>query len=443
MGRALLRFVRERLEGLAVALLLPFFGWCAARGGGAAVRRAWPRWRRLLTRGLRDYRERWWIQTRLEPASCLWRYALLAECAALMPPAGGRAAMDRMLLLCLGHIGDVLHAAPGVRAFRKRRPETAVDVLVGPWSERLAARMGCFDAVLVYNPRVAQFNRGQGTRPGFRAELASLRRVAARRYRVVVSAGPLHFAELAVVLAARPREFRGVVPDFPLYPPSWDAAGALPFDSRMREADWIAACLEPGAASGAPYALEYPLEDAARRQAVKLLADSGVAAGAPYAVLAPGAGWPGKQWPPERFAELADWLAGKKGWRIVLAGSPGEHGLCERVRGLMKAGALNLAGRTSLDELAAVLERAAVFAGNDSGPMHIAAAVGTPTITFWGPTFPEKWAPRGPRHLVVRSASPCAGCIYWHPRAACTGQPPCIETAPFEPEKLERFLGEL
>ncbi|MBU1908864.1 MAG: glycosyltransferase family 9 protein [Verrucomicrobia bacterium] len=430
------------LEGLAVLLVLPGLIIVALLSGAGwqGVVRAGPRWRRFIARGLRDFRERWWRQARLESPWCLWRYFLLTECATLMerPP---RRAEDRLLLLRLGHIGDLLHAVPAVREFKKQHPATVVDILVGPWSAALARKFDCFDEVLVWNPRVVQFNRGhREAARGFWGELSFLRRLANRAYRVVVSAAPLHFCELALLQAACPWEFWGVPPEFPLYPPPWETERVLPFDSRMCEADWVGACLAPAGLPSRPYALEYPLDEAARAGARRMLSGFDVPEGERYAVLAPGAGWPGKQWPAARFAEVGDWLASKKGWRILVAGSPGERALCEEVCGAMRAPAVNLGGRTGLDELAAILESGALFVGNDSGPMHIAAAVGAPTVTFWGPTFPEKWAPRGPRHLALRPAAPCAGCIYWHPRAVCTGTPPCIESVVSDLKELEKFL---
>lgn len=440
MARALLRFFRDRLEGLAILALLPVFAVRAARRGGReALRRAGPRWRRFVRRGLRDFRERWWDQARLESAACLWRYFFLAEWMASGRPAAG----DRILLLRLGHIGDLLQAVPAVRRLKRERPGLAVDVLVGPWSAELARKFDCFADVLVYAPRVTQFDRGRRPGGGLRAEVRFLDSLGMRGYRAVVAAAPPHFCEVPVLLAARAPEVWGVAPDWPAGPAPWSAAHARPFDSRMYEADWIAACLAPAGVPPGEAVLEYPLDAAIRARARTRLEEAGIPPGTPYAVLAPGAGWPGKQWPSARFAELADWLAGEKGWRIVLAGSPAERDLCAEVAGRMRTPAANLGGRTDLDELAAVLEGAALFAGNDSGPMHMAAAVGAPTLTFWGPTFPEKWAPRGPRHLVVRPASPCAGCVYWHPRATCTGTPPCVETAPPDRETIAAFLRSL
>ena len=76
-------------------------------------------------------------------------------------------------------------------------------------------------------------------------------------------------------------------------------------------------------------------------------------------------------------------------------------------------------GRFSIPELAAVMERASLWLGNDSGPMHLAAAVRCPTVSLWGATEPGKWAPRGEKHRHIRRMERCPGCEYWNPAKRC------------------------
>ena len=153
---------------------------------------------------------------------------------------------------------------------------------------------------------------------------------------------------------------------------------------------------------------------------------------APLALIFPGSGWPGKNWPPARFAELGDWLIGQRDARIVLLGAPSERDLCARVSDAMRGNGENWAGTLSLVESAALIEQAALVIGNDSAPIHLAAALDIPTVSLWGPTFPEKWAPQGARHVVVEGGGGCAGCTYWHPSAECRGVPPCMTTITVE-----------
>ncbi len=128
--------------------------------------------------------------------------------------------------------------------------------------------------------------------------------------------------------------------------------------------------------------------------------------GPPVIALAPTANWAGKIWPAERFAELFRRLAagpfGPARAALFAGPGPAEQALAAPLLAALPE-AIDLAGRLSLPEAAAALARAALFVGNDSGLMHIAAAAGTPTIGLFGPTPADEYAPAGPTALAVRS----------------------------------------
>jgi len=134
----------------------------------------------------------------------------------------------------------------------------------------------------------------------------------------------------------------------------------------------------------------------------------------PLIGIHPGARPPARRWPPERFAAVADDLARRHGARVVLSGGPGEEAPVQAVIEHMRTRPLNVAGRTSLGGLAALIARLDLFIGNDSGPAHLAEAVGTPTVRIFGPADPCRWAPLDlNRHAVVRRPVPCSPCAYW------------------------------
>lgn len=124
----------------------------------------------------------------------------------------------------------------------------------------------------------------------------------------------------------------------------------------------------------------------------------------PRIVLIPGAArGPSKRWPPERFAEAGRKLAGEWGGSVLVCGGGDERDLCEEVARM--AGGVSLAGRTSLQEWAALLSLSQFVLCNDSGGMHLAAAVGTPGIAIFGKTDPEVTGPMGGRIRVLRAAT--------------------------------------
>jgi heptosyltransferase-2 len=141
----------------------------------------------------------------------------------------------------------------------------------------------------------------------------------------------------------------------------------------------------------------------------------GVKSVRPLVGLIPGAAYgTAKRWPAERFAALADRLAGNLGAEIILFGSAGERDVAERIESLSRAKIHNVAGQTRLRELAALLAECKVVVTNDTGAMHVAAAVGTPVVAVFGPTNPVTTSPVGPRHTLIRRPMDCSPCLLRH-----------------------------
>jgi heptosyltransferase-2 len=117
-----------------------------------------------------------------------------------------------------------------------------------------------------------------------------------------------------------------------------------------------------------------------------------------------------KCWPPERFAALARMLRDRCGAAIVAVGGPRERARAEAVCAPLGPDALNAAGVTTVMQCAALAARCAAFVSNDTGPMHLAAAVGTPVVAVIGPTDPGATGPLG-EHVIVRRETSCAPCL--------------------------------
>ena len=138
-----------------------------------------------------------------------------------------------------------------------------------------------------------------------------------------------------------------------------------------------------------------------------------------------------KQWPPERFADAAARVAREYDATLVLTGSPGDRPIVDEVRAKLPddIAIIDLAGELELPILGAVLERCLVFITGDTGPMHLAAAVGTPTVAVFGLSDPARYAPISTRHRVVRIDLPCAPCNRVRlPPERCQGHTPdCLQ----------------
>ena len=126
-----------------------------------------------------------------------------------------------------------------------------------------------------------------------------------------------------------------------------------------------------------------------------------------YAVIVPGARWKTKRWPAEKFGKLASLLSIKS----IIVGSKSDKDIADQIVSHSKGNSLSLAGRTTLKELIEIMRSARFVISNDSGPMHIAAALGVPVYAIFGPTDPIRTGPYGEGHTVIRSDTPCAPCF--------------------------------
>jgi len=170
----------------------------------------------------------------------------------------------------------------------------------------------------------------------------------------------------------------------------------------------------------APGEVALPLEPnplAATREAIAAAGGS-----RQYIVLNPGAAWPNKRWPPERFGALAAALRDQAGLRSLVTWGPAERDLAEAVV-QASSGAATAAPPTSVSDLAVLMREAALAVSGDTGPLHIAAAMGTPLVGLYGPTWPERNGPWDPDDEVISRAGVCV----CHHKRRCRRGAPCID----------------
>ena len=440
--------LRRRIEGclfgVVAVCLLPWLLLASACGAGrclfarvsrAPLLRVWrstsKRWFRIVVSGLDPLREVWRGEFECERAGVLWRYLVWIEVFNVLNMARGMLPQEhsrqRILVAKLAHIGDSLHVVPFLRGLREQRPDVRIELMVGPWCKTLAEQIPYANETIVYAPHLMSFNRGdQRSCRGVWSELALLFRLRRRRYDVFVSSSTTSLVELYLIFATCPRKWIGADPDMYLYE-SLSECATVPYKTKRYEADRVASLLPLVGCKPIKATLEYRVSEGGRVFVQQMMESRGIGPQDRMVLIGPGAGWPGKQWLPERFAALADIAVSEFGARVVLIGSAAERPLAERVARSMKCPSVIVAGETTLDQLAALIERSELFIGNDSGPMHLAAALDVPTLVFFGPTPPAQWAPRGLQHVHLAQYDRCDGCWYWHPRARCIHENRCMK----------------
>ena len=360
-----------------------------------------------------DRRERLLVRT----ADTLLAPIGLARRSARRAPGGSP---RRVLCLRLERIGDLLMTLPALAAIRAAAPQARIDLVVGGWNAELARAIAAVDGVETLDAGwLARGAAGAGM-------IAILRRAIAwraRQYDLALNFEPDIRTNLALA-ASGARWTAGFA----------SAGGgalldvALDYDPRAHTSvNAIAlarAVFGDGGTAAAP-ALSMP---AARTQEAERLL-SAVTSGGPRIGIHVSSGRLVKQWPEERFAELAAGLARDRGATIVLTGSTSDRPQVDLVkRALPQAATVDVAGRADLLTLAAVLARLDLLVTGDTGPMHLARAVGTPVVAVFGPSDPARYGPDGAFDQVVRVDLPCSPCNRIRkPPARCAGHiPDCL-----------------
>jgi heptosyltransferase-2/heptosyltransferase-3 len=374
----------------------------------------------------------------------LYVLALLARPFARRPPAQ----IHSILFVKPDHLGDVLLATPALHALRHHFPQSRVVALVGPWSEVVLRRNPDVDRLLICPfPGFERVAKDAGSQRSFARWLWSLFRpyltllryaqlLRAVRYDLAIIARDDHWWGAALaLLAGIPRRIGFAVPECRPF-----LTDALPWDPRAHVSTQALALVATAAASRTePQA---PLQgNTAKHPLARFdpsptdldwadawLQAQGLDANDQLVVLHPGTAGPSKLWFPERWAQVAEALM-SLGVRLVLTGGPDEVALVEDIVGRMPQRPPTLAGQTSFGQLAALLRRAALVLGVDSGPLHLAAAQGVATVHLYGPGDAERFGPWGAseRHVVLRAERWCSPCGVFEACPRGLARPACME----------------
>jgi heptosyltransferase I len=321
----------------------------------------------------------------------------------------GGSKIERLLIVRLSAMGDVIHTLPAAQALREAFPNAMIGWLIEErWAELLCApgtpRRGPRSAQRpladwVHTVDLKSWGRSLFTIPTLQQIVRVWNDVRSARYDVAVDLqGAIRSAVLArwsgarvVYGAADPRES----PASLWYTRQAITRGAHVIEQNLSVVDAVAQ-----RKLKVPR-VELPRDAGAERRIDQQLADAGVGE---FAILNPGAGWGAKRWPAERYGHVAQALAAE-GVRSVLNYGPGEDELAREAEAASEG--MAMAMKCSISELIALTRRARLFIGGDTGPLHLAAALQVPVVAIFGPTDPARNGPYGTRSVVLRSpASP-------------------------------------
>ncbi|MGZ4827828.1 MAG: glycosyltransferase family 9 protein [Terriglobales bacterium] len=322
-------------------------------------------------------------------------------------PTIARPGIARMLIVRLGAMGDVIHGLHAATALRQAFPEALLGWLIEErWAELLCTlptpRSGPRSVQRPLVDRVHTVNTRQWRRAPFSAATwervaASLSDLRAAHYEIAVDLqGAVRSSLLArwsgarvIYGAAQPRENLATM----FYTRQVIPGGEHIVEQNMALAEAVAH------RNLKTPRVELPRDDAAEQKCDRWLQLKGVQE---FVLLSPGAGWGAKQWPAERYGQVAKQLSGN-GLKSLINFGPGEEDLAHAVEAASDGAAETFTG--SLTQLIALTRRARLFIGGDTGPMHLAAALGVPVVGIFGPTDPARNGPFETRTIVLRSPS--------------------------------------
>jgi len=305
-------------------------------------------------------------------------------------------APQRVLIIKPSAVGDIVHALPVLPRLRRLWPDARITWMATPGCAGLVQNHPLVDEVILFQRK--RLARGWYN-PFALLDLAGMvHELRLRRFDLVIDLqGLLRSASVAMASGAPRRVgFSNAREGAPLfYTDLVDCSMEL--DHAVERYLKVTAAL--GCADGI---IEFPFAvDEDDRRFIREL----IPPGTRYAVLAPGTNWATKRWPVERFAALVEPLRERFGLETVVAGAAADRPLTARI-----SARFDLTGKTTLRQAVALLERAELVVANDTGPMHIAAALGRPLVAPYGPTGVRRTGPFGRFDSVVRLDLPCSPC---------------------------------
>jgi ADP-heptose:LPS heptosyltransferase len=373
--------------------------------------------------GAKRGRYNWAVSTALGSPRVRWRRRGLRLLGALLRfrPLPRRP-VRRVALVRPDHLGDLVLATPAIARLRAALTDLAIDLWVGPWAAELAAAVPGVTVRTLPFPAFERAPKPHLLAP-YRLLLAAARQVRQQQYDAAVILRFDHWwGALLTCLAGVPLRIGYDQPETRPF-----LSHALPYRPGRHETLQNSRLIDQliRLAGGVPPSA---LPDRPRLQLPAAMPP--LALPPRYAVFHPGAGAPVKRWRPERFGALAQLLAEQYGLAVVITGSASERSLVAETAAACPPPVIQAVG-LSLAECAAILQRASVVIGPDSGMLHLASALSIPTVRLYGPVDPRAFGPwADPHSVVVASVFPCAPCnrLDWPERAL--PDHPCIQEIP-------------
>jgi lipopolysaccharide heptosyltransferase II len=327
---------------------------------------------------------------------------------------------ERILVIRLDLIGDLVMTTTLIRALKRSYPAAQIDLMATPGSASILGNDPDLSQVIPYDPNIWRRPKTLTRLKNWRDLLNLRKRLHARQYDLAISVfGP--WAALLAVISGASRRLGFAKEGYPGLMTDTVPGAHWSKNDHKHEVDY---CLELAQAAGATIQPEdrtphIYTDPNARKEVKHLLEAEGIQFERPLVTCQINSNnGQSKRWPIPYWATLLDRLI-REGVQVVLTGAPADQPNIQDVMRRMQERPLNLAARTSLPQLAALLQLSDLLISGDSGPMHVAAAVGAPVLAIFGPTDPAHSGPISPKAIVLRNDIWCSPCYNAKSTADC------------------------
>jgi heptosyltransferase-1 len=313
---------------------------------------------------------------------------------------------ERILVVKLSAIGDIIHTLPAVSALRRAYPNAWLAWMVEKTGANLLRGNPDIDELITIDTRAWRANWWVGLRHAWYVT----RHLRSANFDLCIDFQGLLKSALFAYLSGAPQRlgFARQRCREPLSALLTNLHGPSQ-NPDVHIVEQLVELLQPLGIKTGERRFTIPVSEAEVHFAARVWRELGFASGVPVVVLNPGAAWETKRWGEANFARLNDALIRRYQVKTLLAWGPGEEPLVQRVaRATSYTPAI--APATTLLQLAALLSHCAVCVSGDTGPLHLAAAMGTPTVALFGPSNPQRNGPYGPGHVVLHHKLPCSNC---------------------------------
>lgn len=312
--------------------------------------------------------------------------------------------MKRILIIRTDRIGDVTLSTPVVKALREAHPEAYIAFMVRPYARDIVEGNPWLDEVIIYDKH--------GAHKGFLATLFFAWRLRSKRFDTALILHPTNRAHIIAFAAGIPERI------------GWGRKLPALLTKSLRDEKYLGEkhefeytldILRSVSVEVRDKSLYLPVRERDEASIIKKLSERGVAGSDTLLAVHPGASCPSKRWPYDRFASLISRLKSRYDAKIVLVSGPEDAAGLAELREALRDEVVDISGETSVGELAALLKRCRLFISNDSGPVHIAAAVGTPSVVIFGRKqpglSPRRWGPTGKDDVTLHKDAGCEVCL--------------------------------